>query len=73
MESEPVYGEFADNWNEMGRLIFPLKEPGNITIPLANLTSDFPPGNYAWIVWITEEDTKEPAIAKLGKHFVLTE
>ena len=63
----------SDNWEQMGELIFPVKEPGNITIPLANLTSDFPPGNYAWIVWITESGTTEPAIAKLGKHFVLTE
>ena len=54
-------------------MIFPVTEPGTITVPLENLTSDFAAGNYAWIVWITESGTKEPPIAKLGKHFTLTE
>ena len=63
----------SDNWKQMGELVFPVKEPGTTSVPLANLTADFPPGNYAWIVFLAESGTKEPQLGKLGKHFVLTE
>lgn len=63
----------SDNWKQMGELVFPVKEPGVTSLPLVNLTADFPPGNYAWIVFLAEPGTKEPQLGKLGKHFVLTE
>ena len=63
----------SDNWKQMGEMIFPVKEPGTTSVPLANLTSDFPAGNYAWIVFLAEPGTKEPQLGKLGKHFVLTD
>ena len=62
----------SDNWKQSGEMIFPVSEPGVTEIPLANLSIDFPAGNYAWIVFLAEPGTKEPHIGKLGKHFVLT-
>jgi len=63
----------SDSWKQMGEMIFPVEEPGTTSVPLANLTSDFPAGNYAWIVFLAESGTKEPQLGKLGKHFVLTD
>ncbi len=41
-------------------------------MPLVNLTSGFPVGKFAWIVFLAESGTKEPISDRYGKHFVLT-
>ena len=62
----------SETWKQQGELIFTVREPGNITIPLGNLTSDFPVGKYAWFVFLAESGAKEPVSDRLDKHFVLT-
>ena len=62
----------SENWQQHGEIVIPVREPGNVTIPLANLTSDFPVGKYAWIVFLAESGAKEPISDRYGKHFVLT-
>ena len=62
----------SENWQQYGELVFKVQEPGTTTIPLANLTSDFPAGKYAWIVFLAESGTKDPISDRYGKHFVLT-
>lgn len=61
----------SDNWKEHGALKFPVTEPGNLTLPLSNLTVDFPLGNYAWVVYVAEKGKSEPISDKFGKHFTL--
>ena len=61
----------SDNWKEHGALKFPVTEPGNLTLPLSNLTDDFPVGNYAWVVFVAEKGKAEPISDKFGKHFTL--
>lgn len=61
----------SDNWKEHGALKFPVSEPGNLTLPLSNLTDDFPVGNYAWVVFVVEKGKTENLSDKYGKHFTL--
>lgn len=63
----------SENWKEYGALKFPLKEPGNFTLPLSNLTDDFPTGKYAWVVFLTPTGEKNEVSDKYGKHFILTD
>ena len=62
----------SENWKQHGEVVVTVTEPGEVTIPLANLTSDFPAGNYAWIVFLAEPGSNEAISEKYGKHFVLT-
>ena len=62
----------SDNWKEFGALKYPINEPGEMILPLSDLSGDFPDGKYAWVVTITEKGKTEP-LAKMGKHFVLGE
>lgn len=61
----------SDDWKEHGALKFPVTEPGNLTIPLSNLTDDFPVGNYAWVIFVAEKGKTIPLSDKFGKHFTL--
>ncbi|MBU2924283.1 hypothetical protein Q4530_08270 [Colwellia sp. 1_MG-2023] len=63
----------SDTWKEFGALKFPVTEPGTFTLPLSNLTADFPIGNYAWIVHLAETGKKETISDKYGKHFTLSD
>ena len=58
------------NWKEFGTLKFPIKETGEMSVPLVNMIEDFPAGKYAWVVTITEPGKTEE-LAKMGKHFEL--
>lgn len=62
----------SETWKEFGALKFPINEPGEMTLPLADMAGDFPNGKYAWVVSITEKGKTEP-LAKMGKHFELGE
>ncbi|TRX57999.1 hypothetical protein [Thalassomonas sp. M1454] len=61
----------SSNWKEYGALKFPVTEPGEITLPLSNLKSDFPEGKYAWVVFLTTSDDSTEMSEKYGKHFEL--
>ena len=63
----------SNNWKEHGALKFPVTEPGEITLPLSNLNSDFPEGKYAWVVFLTASDDSTEVSEKYGKHFELTD
>lgn len=58
------------NWKEFGTLKFPIKESGEMSVPLLNMIDDFPAGKYAWVVTLTEPGKTEE-LAKMGKHFEL--
>ncbi|MBD1388347.1 hypothetical protein IC617_02805 [Neiella sp. HB171785] len=59
----------SENWEEFGALDFPVERNGDLNVPLENLAAQFPPGKYAWVVQILDEN--EEVVAKLGKHFTL--
>jgi hypothetical protein len=57
----------------MGTLTFPASNSGELSIPLANMTDDFPPGKYAWIVNLVDNKSDQPIAKNYGKHFELIE
>lgn len=59
-----------DGWKEHGKLKFPLKEPGQISIPFVELADQFPAGDYAWVIQIREPG-QEQEMVKRGLHFTL--
>ncbi|MDU0356307.1 hypothetical protein RS130_22620 [Paraglaciecola aquimarina] len=61
----------SGNWKEFGALKFPVAENGQITIPLTDMTTDFPASKYAWVIFLTERSKSEPISKKQGKHFLL--
>ncbi|GGA75941.1 hypothetical protein GCM10011369_17270 [Neiella marina] len=59
----------SENWEEFGALDFPVERNGDLNVPLENLAAQFPPGKYAWVVQILDDN--DEVVAKLGKHFTL--
>lgn len=61
----------SGNWKEFGALKFPVNKTGEISVPLSNMTEDFPASKYAWVVFLSEKGKVEPLGKKQGKHFEL--
>lgn len=61
----------SDSRQELGALKFPVTTPGDITLPLSNLTDDFPPGNYTWVIYLAESGKTEAVAEKYAKYFIL--
>jgi hypothetical protein len=63
----------SKTWQDMGTLRFPVSESGELSIPLANMTDDFTPGKYAWIINLVDNNSDQPVSKNYGKHFELVE
>ena len=61
----------SDNQQELGALKFPVTTPGDMSLPLSNMTDDFPPGNYSWVIYLSETGKTTPIVEKYGKYFIL--
>ncbi|AWB64997.1 hypothetical protein C2869_00430 [Saccharobesus litoralis] len=61
-----------NGWKEAGVLSFPVKEPGNISLPIDKMVTNFPAGDYAWMTYLSETGSKQPLSNKRGAHFSLT-
>lgn len=57
-------------WKEEAVLKFSLKEPGQQSLPISSMLSDFGVGDYAWAALITDTETGE-TITKQGKPFTI--
>jgi hypothetical protein len=57
-------------WKEEAVLKLPLKQPGQQSLPINSMLSDFGVGDYAWAAIITDEETGE-VITKQGKPFTI--
>lgn len=57
-------------WKEEAVLKFALKEPGQQSLPISSMLSDFGAGDYAWAALITDTETGE-TITKQGKPFTI--
>ncbi|MCM2678526.1 hypothetical protein [Echinimonas agarilytica] len=62
----------SDSWEEFGELTYPVPHNGNISIPLENMSEQFPTGNYAWVISLLDNEQDKQVMAKLGKHFTLS-
>lgn len=61
----------SSNWAEFGSMKFPVKESGNIEVPLADIKDNFPAGKYAWVAYLTESNSENKVSKELGKHFTI--
>ncbi|TRX57982.1 hypothetical protein [Thalassomonas sp. M1454] len=59
----------SETWKEFGAIEFPVKEPGNMTLPFEQIVTNFPAGRYAWVIYLVDEKGQQLEKRKFGKHF----
>lgn len=62
----------SSNWQEYGSMKFPVKQPGDVAVPLDQVQDNFPPGKYAWVAYLTESNTDKKVTKELGWHFKIS-
>lgn len=51
------------NWQYIGEVVYPIKESGIFTLPVKNMITDFPMGEYRWEVFLAEKENKNKKVS----------